>query len=680
MNDRARLDLSAIQLTRALVHEGVARFAAARLAQPDPLFAELVRDNSLIALLGQTDEADAWHAACRNLASLAPQLPGPLGRLLQDFRLQLPIWFLLGLAGEVEANPRLALAVAELQAPQRAPRPTLHLADALCADLFDTPLPPLQLLQHPLLRSGILRLEGDGPLSLHSLAITPSLWAVLGGDRTPWPDCHRLSEGEPEWLPETLRGQFPQLAALLRAGQIQTVALRGAPRSGRLAAAQLARQLGLQAVAIETAAWLSQPMLAAACRYAGWLPVLTPQLGPGEQFSLLAQAALPALPVPLVVLLGSEGAVEADGLVEIDIPGLSLAERRQIWRHALGDAMPAASSEQDELGEKLDSQLDSQLASQLESLLDGPAIVSLAERALLDARRLDQPLAAQHLAHARKQFGGERLRLLAQPVSQRVAAEALILPRDLQTRFDQLITRCRRREQLWAGLGVTLQATASPGVRALFVGDSGTGKTLAAAHLATRLNAPLYRVDLAAVMNKYVGESEKNLGLVLDEAAANDVILLLDEADALFGRRSDGGENGERFANMLTNFLLTRIESHHGIVILTSNSRSRIDPAFTRRLDVILEFPAPGGDERLRLWQAHLGGRAPELETCRLLAAYCDLAGGHIRNAVLNAAALAPTASDMALPAELLVAALSDEYRKLGRDMPPQLKNIGRQT
>ena len=668
MNDRARLDLSAIQLTRALVHEGVARFAAARLAQPDPLFAELVRDNALTALLGQTAQADAWHAACRNLASLAPQLPGPLGRLLQDFRLQLPIWFLLGLAGEVEANPQLALAVAELQAPQRQPRPTLHLAAALCTDLFDTPLPPLQLLQHPLLRSGILRVQGDGPLSLHSLAITPALWAVLGGDRTPWPDCRRLAAGEPEWLPAALREQFPQLAALLRAGQIQTVALRGALRSGRLAAAQLAGQLGLHAVAIETAAWQSQPMLAAACRYAGWLPVLTPHLGPGEQFSLLAQAGLLALPVPLIVLLGSEGAVEADGLVEIDIPGLGLPERRQIWLHTLGDAMPATASEQEDMD------------SQLESLLDGPAIVSLAERALLDARRLDQPLAAQHLAHARKQFGGERLRLLAQPVSQRVAAEALILPRDLQARFDQLITRCRRREQLWAGLGVTLQATASPGVRALFVGDSGTGKTLAAAHLATRLNAPLYRVDLAAVMNKYVGESEKNLGLVLDEAAANDVILLLDEADALFGRRSDSGENGERFANMLTNFLLTRIESHPGIVILTSNSRSRIDPAFTRRLDVILEFPAPGGDERLRLWQAHLGERAPDVETCRLLAAYCDLAGGHIRNAVLNAAALAPTASDMALPAELLVAALADEYRKLGRDMPAQLKNIGRQT
>jgi SpoVK/Ycf46/Vps4 family AAA+-type ATPase len=185
-------------------------------------------------------------------------------------------------------------------------------------------------------------------------------------------------------------------------------------------------------------------------------------------------------------------------------------------------------------------------------------------------------------------------------------------------------------------------------------------------------------VDLAAVMNKYVGESEKNLGLVLDEAAASDVVLLLDEADALFGRRSDGGETGERYVNMLTNFLLTRIESHPGIVVLTSNSRSRIDPSFTRRLDAILDFPLPGGEERLRLWDAHLGGRSPGPEVVRLLAAYCDLAGGHIRNAVLNAAARSEAESGEPLETALLLAALADEYRKLGREVPPQVRSMAR--
>jgi SpoVK/Ycf46/Vps4 family AAA+-type ATPase len=242
--------------------------------------------------------------------------------------------------------------------------------------------------------------------------------------------------------------------------------------------------------------------------------------------------------------------------------------------------------------------------------------------------------------------------------------------------YIQLLARCRRREVLWEGLGATLSGARNAGVRALFSGDSGTGKTLAAAHLATELGAPLYRLDLAAVMNKYIGETEKNLGLLLDEAAANDVILLMDEADALFGQRSDGDGNGERFANMLTNFLLTRIEAHPGIVLLTSNSRNRIDPAFTRRLDAVLEFPLPGFDERLAIWRSHLGSRSPGDDLAGLLASYCELPGGFVRNAVLNAAAREPGGTDRPLSATGLVAALREEYRKLGRAMPANLAQV----
>lgn len=644
------------RLTSALAHHGLARFAALRLSAPDPLFEQLRADHDLAEQLG-TGRED-WRAACQALAGLAPTLQGPLGQLLRDFRLQLHEWFLLALAGELEASPHLALAVAQLQAPDRQPRPTLQLATALCAELFGAHLPPLQLPGHPLVRAGVLRLEGEGPLPLRSLAVPSALWAILAGDRTPWVGCRRLDPGPDaahvELLPAALHVQLSPLADLLRAGRAQAVAFRGSVRTGRLAAARLAAMLGLWAVELAREQWEDEPVLAAACRYAGWLPVMAPRLGPGEQFVLPARMGLP---VPVILALSREGAVDGPALVEVDIPLLSPSERRAIWRRALGEASPPPEAEG--------------------ALLDGPSILTLAERALLDARRLNEPPDATHLARARAHLGAERLRVLAQPVPGRVAAEALILPPAVQGQFEDLIARCRRRERLWEGLGVTLAATANPGVRALFVGDSGTGKTLAAAHLATRLNAPLYRVDLAAVMNKYVGETEKNLGLMLDEAAASDVILLLDEADALFGRRSDGGESGERYANMLTNFLLTRIEGHPGIVILTSNSRSRIDPAFTRRLDAILEFPPPGGEERLRLWESHLGGRSPGDEVCRMLAAYCDLAGGHIRNAVLNAAARSERPPHEALEPALLAAALVDEYRKLGRDAPAQLRSIG---
>jgi SpoVK/Ycf46/Vps4 family AAA+-type ATPase len=181
-------------------------------------------------------------------------------------------------------------------------------------------------------------------------------------------------------------------------------------------------------------------------------------------------------------------------------------------------------------------------------------------------------------------------------------------------------------------------------------------------------------VDLAAVMNKYIGESEKNLAALLDQAAASDVVLLFDEADSLFGRRSEGRETGERYANMLTNFLLTRIENHPGIVILTTNSRERIDNAFTRRLDVIVQFPLPGYEERLRLWQSHLGGRGPGEEVYRHLASYCDLVGGQIRNVVLAAAT---RADGRAIATADLLQGLQTEYRKLGRSLPPKLAQLG---
>jgi len=282
-------------------------------------------------------------------------------------------------------------------------------------------------------------------------------------------------------------------------------------------------------------------------------------------------------------------------------------------------------------------------------------------------------VSAAHVADARRQLGAERLRLLAQPVERRIEPGAIVLPPLVAEELERLLDRARQRESLWQGLGATLSQTPTAGLRALFCGESGTGKTLAAGYVATRLGAPLYRVDLSAVMNKYIGESEKNLSALLDIAAAADVVLLFDEADSLFGRRTDGKETGERFANMLTHFLLTRIENHPGIVILTSNNRERIDGAFTRRLDFIVEFPQPGFEERLALWRSHLGGRGPGEAVYRLLASYCPFAGGQLRNVVLTAAAYADTVE---ITAGHLLVGLQAEYRKIGREIPARLSQI----
>ncbi|MCP4623001.1 MAG: ATP-binding protein, partial [bacterium] len=259
---------------------------------------------------------------------------------------------------------------------------------------------------------------------------------------------------------------------------------------------------------------------------------------------------------------------------------------------------------------------------------------------------------------------------LAQSIQTDVPDNALVLRPQTRQELLLLIQRCRGRETLGENLGITVKSSYQVGVRVLFTGPSGKGKTLASGWLATHLNLPLYRVDLASVTSKYIGETEKNLSKLLAKAEQDEVVLLFDEADALFGKRTEVKDANDRFANAQTNYLLQRIESYKGIVLLTSNSRARFDPAFTRRLDMIVDFPAPGPEERRTLWQVHLGG-AHQLSARQLnqLAATCDLCGGHIRNASLTAALKAQVQSRPIRFADI-IEGLTDEYKKLSRQMP----------
>ncbi|HET8705071.1 MAG TPA: AAA family ATPase, partial [Pseudomonadales bacterium] len=468
-----------------------------------------------------------------------------------------------------------------------------------------------------------------------------------------------IASNSVELLPEQLLEQLPGIATLLQTGAAKGLVLRGHPSSGRTAFSQrLATQMQQKALQVPLDLWQRQPGLALACYYAGWLPVLKPNLGPGEVWRPGAQPKQ----LPVVILLGTDGAVESSDYLELSMPLPAPAQRQRIWHKEL-------------LQFGADRRTIEEIAEEMaaNALLSGPIIQTLAQQASLLAQRQPAPLNRQHLVLARRQMGAERLRLLAQPVEREVNQDAIVLPPLVSADLDRLINRARQRESLWRGLGITLQQTATAGLRALFTGDSGTGKTLAASYIATRLGAPLYRVDLSAVMNKYIGESEKNLSALLDMAAASDVVLLFDEADSLFGKRSEGKETGERFANMLTHFLLTRIENHPGIVILTSNNRERIDAAFTRRLDLIVEFPQPGFEERLQLWRSHLGERGPGDTAYKLMAGYCHFSGGQLRNVVLTAAALA---GDGAINGAHLLQGLEAEYRKIGRELPVKLTQL----
>jgi len=204
----------------------------------------------------------------------------------------------------------------------------------------------------------------------------------------------------------------------------------------------------------------------------------------------------------------------------------------------------------------------------------------------------------------------------------------------------------------------------------LFYGPSGTGKSHAARLLASTLRKDLYRLDLSSVVNKYIGETEKNLNKVFSRAEELDAILLIDEGDALLTQRTSVQTSNDRYANLETNFLLQRLESFEGIVIITTNAFERIDSAFQRRIDVSVEFRAPDAAQRLAIWNMHLPSVHAVSETqLREIAGRCELCGGQIKNAVLHATLLCLD-SGAGITHEQLGAAIRREYRKTGAVCP----------
>lgn len=630
----------------ALVRIGLAEFWQQALPLDDALLSLLQSEAK--ELLGRKSQ---WSTHRKRMAGRWAKLDGPFGRFVRDHGLTIQQAFVVALAGEIESSHLVTLVVSTLQSPAATSRPTVHLCVAMSRALFGSDaLNTEDILEMPLVRARILKLDDDAPVPLRTLRIHPSLWAVLCGHDPGWDECRPLIDRNAALLPEALREDLPYVAGLIGDARIKGLVVRGNPGSGRdIVAAELAAALGRRAISVPVERWRDEPALAEAAHYANWLPVLRPHLGPGEAYTPPEHAN-----GPVVIVLGTDGAVAARDYLGMQIGVPRQAERLNLWVEQVGNKKLAA-----------------EVAGN--SLLSGSDIVKVAQSARLIAGRRSEKLGVQHIAEARRELGADQLRQLAQAEDRMVTDDAIVLSPQVASGLAHIVARTQRRESMWSGLGPTLQASRTSGVRAMFVGESGTGKTLAASYVATRLGAPLYRVDLSAVMNKYIGESEKNLANLLDHAAASDVLLLFDEADSIFGRRSDGGDTGERYANMLTNFLLTRIEHHPGVVLLTTNSRDRIDEAFMRRLDRIVDFPLPGFEQRLQLWQKHLGKRGPGADAYRTLASYCDLAGGQIRNVVLSAAV---SSAGESITTEHLMQGLVIEYQKTGRELPAKLSQL----
>jgi hypothetical protein len=234
-----------------------------------------------------------------------------------------------------------------------------------------------------------------------------------------------------------------------------------------------------------------------------------------------------------------------------------------------------------------------------------------------------------------------RLDALAQRIEPRAGWDDLVLPADQDAMLRQIVGQVRQRRLVYDDWGYAARMSRGLGITALFTGESGTGKTLAAEVLAAELAINLYRIDLSAVVSKYIGETEKNLRQLFDAAEHGGVVLLFDEADALFGKRSEVKDSHDRYANIEVNYLLQRIESFSGLAILATNMKAALDSAFLRRMRFVVRFPHPGPAERQKMWQHAFPLAVPlePLDYQRL--AKINLTGGHIVAAALNAAFLA---------------------------------------
>ncbi|WP_300317844.1 ATP-binding protein [Accumulibacter sp.] len=560
--------------------------------------------------------------------------------------LSLPETLAAALSCVAELTPMAARSLIWLQHPVGSARPTVGLLASLCARLGEVDTLAL-LAEGDGRRIGLLQLEPEErPLCERSVRTPLPLVMALAGYQGCFDGVSSEGHGLP-MLPESTIAAASSQAAGLRQDGARVLLLRSAVAGeARAAAVAVAAASGRRPVFYEgepprgLGPWL-------------WLqdrvPVLQVVLAPGERRRLVE---IPGYDGPLLVATGLEGSIEGPGAVsQWRLPVPPADERARLWRAALGDALA----------------VDKLAAHHRHG---AGRIAELGQAARSAAARAGDTPGVAHVVQVARRGVGADLGALAELLDDDIADEALVLAPAQRQALDSLVARCQLRDTLAARLGLAARARYKPGVRALLVGPSGTGKTLAAGWIATRLGLPLYRVDLASVTSKYIGETEKNLAELFGRAEHAEVVLLFDEADSLFGKRTDVKDANDRFANQQTNYLLQRIESFEGITLLTSNSRARFDSAFTRRLDAIVEFLAPGPVERRALWLAHLG-EANTLDAVALnrLAANCDLAGGHIRNVVLAAAAMAGARGRQLGEADLS-AALAAEYRKLGKQMP----------
>lgn len=340
--------------------------------------------------------------------------------------------------------------------------------------------------------------------------------------------------------------------------------------------------------------------------------------------------------------------------LRLDVRKPNAAEQQQLWQKALGP-----------LAHGLNGQLES-LISHFDFSMETIQAVSVQAREGFARESSATPGPA--LWDACRIQGRARLDDLAQHIEPKADWQDLVLPEHQLRSLHEITAHVRQRAKVYEAWGFASKGARGLGISALFTGASGTGKTMAAEVLANELRLDLYRIDLSQVVSKYIGETEKNLRRVFDAAEESGAVLLFDEADALFGKRSDVKDSHDRYANIEVSYLLQRMEAYRGLAILTTNLKTALDKAFLRRLRFVVQFPFPDAAERAQIWQRIFPPDAPteNLDVKKL--SRLNIAGGNIRNIALGAAFLAADENGAVTMAHLLRAARS-EYDKLEKPL-----------
>jgi len=514
--------------------------------------------------------------------------------------------------------------------------------------------------QGALIRSGIVQLSDDAPLFDRSLLLANSLWSALHGVTAARAELRTYaSEDHRPGLERWFAGAAAESALrALRARESCTIAVTGEnPTAAFHRAVALVTQAGRRVAAFASTAgvdpaWITTLRIHTTIR--DEVPVL--QLGPPDPSMPVRQdSVLDEWPGPLVIAGTGVSAALArkHALISVPVEPLDFLDRRRMW----SELVPSLAGSCDELASRyplepyrvMDVARDLRLLEAIENRL--PTTSDVAQS--LRARGRRSLSAGVRLVRPQADWGD------------------LVLPQQLMDQLREAADRLKLQSRVLDDWGFLKHRAGTRGVRLLFAGPPGTGKTLSAEVLAHAFDTDLMVVDVSRVVSKWVGETEKNLAAVFDAAENSQAVLLFDEADALFAKRTEVSDAHDRYANLETAYLLQRLERFDGLAILATNLRQNIDAAFVRRLEFVLDFSEPDREQRVALWKRHIPAGAPvdpELNFHELAAMY-PVVGGVIRNAAV-AAAFRAAANGGRLSQGHFVHAIQREYEKAGRAFP----------